>query len=302
MAKQAVVDIGENVREKRQRTLDKANEALRSKLGWILDWQSTEMSRGILGRWDLGEEIEEVVRDRDHRIYGHTAQADIATFLSEDPSLISVAKQIYHAYPDRKKLVEITEMRMQDGVTHLSYSHIRRLTGVKDEQKRHSLMNLCLENCWTSDELGRRIMELHGGSASNNPNGRASAPKTAESVIGQMLDFANDFDSRNSRIWRDPRHSLTAQVDKLEAEAYTEELAKKLGELAHRMRLLANEANMRAEEAERKYEEVVKGLKKKNAGPVTAALQYIHTENESADVTHPKRRERPVGGRKVKVG
>jgi hypothetical protein len=291
----------EETKDIRTQAREKANEALQAKIGWIVKWQASEVSRSILGRWDLGEEIDEVLQDkaRGGRIFGKGAMSTIAMFMSEDPSVISMAHKLYKAYPDYKRLVEITEMRMQDEVTPLSYSHIRQLLAVKDPQRRHELMNKCLEACWTSAELGRAVQGLNGGKQTNNPNGRASTPKDAETVISQMISFADDFDSRNIRVWKDPRHSVSAQVDRLEPIQYTEELVKQLGVLAHRMRQLANEATARAEEAERKCDEVSRVLAM-GTEAITPAVDLTDKQPDAADELRRKRGGRPAG-RRVKV-
>lgn len=269
-----LLDISEGVIEERKQARETATPALQAKLDWIVGWQKNESSRGILGRWDLGSEIDEIWRDLKKnagRVFGKTAKRTIALFMKEDPSVVNVAHRLFKTYERRKDLEEVTEMTMQDGVTPLSYSHIRQLLCVDSTQRRHELMNECLLKCWTSAQLGAAIQKENGGKTTNNPNGRGpTIPKDAETVIGQMLSFADDFDSRNVKVWRDNRYSVAAQVDKMEPIQYTGELAKKLGELAHRMRLLANEAVARAEEAETKFEQVTLVLKK---GP--AALKPI---------------------------
>jgi hypothetical protein len=296
------IKLSEGVKDAREQALEQANEALRGKIGWIMEWQQRQGAASILGRWELGQEIDEIWRDQKQggKIYGRSSKRVIALFMQEDPSIVNMAHKLYTTYRDYKRLKEITEMRMQDGVTYLSYSHMRQLLAIKDEQTRHELLNRCLEECWTSSQLGVAVQELNGGKQSNNPNGRGVAiPANAETVIGQMIDFADDFESRNIKVWKDPRHSVAAQVEKLEPIQYTEDLAKKLGELAHRMRQLANEANARAEEAERKYEEVNRVLKM--GTEEIAPVVVLRLPNEEADETRMKRGDRPAG-RRAKVG
>jgi hypothetical protein len=293
-----MIAIGEAVVDARKEALEKANDALKVKLDWLANWQRTEASRGIMGRWDLGEEIDEIwadLRQNAGRTFGKAAKKTVALFMKEDPSIVNMAHKLYLLYPDRKRLVEMTEMVMQDGVTSLSYSHIRQLITIKDERIRMQLLNRCLEHCWTSAELGVEVQKLNGGIQSRNPNGRAATPKDAETVIGQMMSFADDFDSRNIKVWRDQRTSLSSQVDRLEPIQYTEDLANKLGELAHRMRQLATEANTRAEEAERKHEQVMQVLK---TGP--AAVNTVAEMVKDKPNTNERHMKRIVG-RRVKV-
>jgi hypothetical protein len=304
MTARNVISLNEGAKGARQSALETANPALRAKLSWIIDWQRSEISRSILGRWELGQEIDEVwldLKKNSGKRFGRDSKATIALFMREDPSIVNMAHKLYRAYQQRTELVDITEMTMQDGITHLSYSHIRQLLSIRDPQKRHELMNRCLENCWTSVELGLAVQEMNGGKQTNNPNGRAAIPKDAETVIDQMISFADDFDSRNLRVWKDPVHSVVAQVDRMEAIQYTEDLAKKLGELAHRMRQLANEAVARAEEAERKYEQVTRVIK---LGPATLQPPEDLTDNseDEAIAAIKKRRGFRPAGRRAKVG
>lgn len=298
MADQEILRVNDSVIEARDEAFNKANPALREKIDWVIDWQKTEAARGIMGRWELGKEIDEIIVDETEnqgRRFGAKSKSTIALFMSEDPSVIVMAHKVFCTWPDRKKLAEITEMTMMDQRTHLSYSHIRQLVAIKDETIRMKLLNACLLNCWTSAELGLAVQKANGGKQTNNPNGRATMPKDAQTVIGQMIDFADDFDSRNVRVWRDAKHSLSAQVDKLKPIEYTEDLARKLGELAHRMRQLADEATLRAEEAEAKYDQVNKTLKLGAAG-IKSAAELVSTSDEAAD-TVTKRGNKPVGRR-----
>ena len=292
-----ILSYNEGVAELRQAALGKANSELRSKIDWIVDWQHHEASRGILGRWELGQEIDEVWTDLESnqgRRYGKASKSTIALFMREDPSIVNMAHKLYVTYPEKKRLLEICEMTMQDQITRLSYSHIRQLLAIKSDKKRAELLNQCLLNCWTSAELGIEVQKANGGTNTNNPNGRSAVPKDAQTVIGQMLDFADDFTSRNTKVWRDSRHSLTAQVDKLEPIQYTEDLAKKLGELAHRMEQLADEAKVRASEARRNFEHVTGVLKKGPAG-IKTAVELAAEINATPDETQVQ--ARPVGRR-----
>src|SRR5580692_5266722 len=113
--------MNEQLAEDRKSILENVLPALRRKIEWIIDWQKQELSCSLLGRWDLGHEIDEVYRDHDMnggRVFGRKAKSTIATFLREDPSVVNMAHSLYRTYPDRKVLVDITEMVMVDGMTH----------------------------------------------------------------------------------------------------------------------------------------------------------------------------------------
>ncbi len=136
---------------------------------------------------------------------------------------------------------------------------------------------------------------------SNSPNGRAGIPKDAQTVIAQQISFADDFDSRNARVWDDPKHSISHHVDKLDETAYTEDLAKKLGEVAQRMQQLANAAQKRADEATAAYNKVWRALKMgtdnaKMAASLIKALPMDDDDGEEHLPTNP-RATRTVGRR-----
>ena len=299
-----IVPMGESLIARRTAAKEKMNPALQAKLQWIIDWKASENCQSLIKRWELGAQVTEIVKDLEEdqgRKYGLGSMKLLETVLYEDRSVLNDARRFYRVYPDKKRVEEICQMTMQDGDTHVSFSHIRQLLSTKDESTRQEALNLALINCWTSEQLGAHVQKVNGGKMSNSPNGRAGIPKDAQTVIAQQISFADDFDSRNARVWDDPKHSISHHVDKLDETAYTEDLAKKLGEVAQRMQQLANAAQKRADEATAAYNKVWRALKMgtdnaKMAASLIKALPMDDDDGEEHLPTNP-RATRTVGRR-----
>lgn len=239
-------------------------EALRHKLDWMLDWFNDDRRYTLTSRWSLGHELQDITKaeNENDKRYGVSALSKLEKFVDDDPSLLRVAIKIA-TYWQQAEIEKIADMVMADGVTHISYSHIRVLTSMDDADDRNRFLHQAIKHNWTSSQLGAAVVS-EKGKRSNNSQGRGVAiPKDAAMVIKQQMDFADDFDKRNLKVWKDPQHSLTSQLAKIEAEEYTQELADTLGVLAKRMRQLAEEADKRAEEAEHKYAEVSAAIKQR---------------------------------------
>jgi hypothetical protein len=259
--------------EQHKAMIEKMPPALREKLDVLLDWLKDDREYTLVSRWELGNElltIEEAEETGDTKRFGKKALTKLSKFVDDDPSMLRVVTKFARCWT-RKEVEHFSSALMSDGVTHLSYTHLRALANVKEEKKRKELLDATLKNCWTASQLSKEIVALHG-SKSRNPKGRKPAiPKDAKSVIQQQLLFAEDFENRNLKVWKDPQHSLSKHIANMDNSEYSEQLAEQLGHLAKRMRQLAEEADKRASEAERKYEEVTDVLKIKTKPIKTAA-------------------------------
>jgi hypothetical protein len=192
---------------------------------------------------------------------------------------------------------------MADGTTPLSFSHMRVILALDNaktgEDDRRKAIAMTLERCWTAEQLGRYVKGQTGGEGTNNREGRPLAkPKGLDGVISQQLQFAEDFEKRNLKIWKDPELSVTGQLAKVDASQYTEDMANQLGTLALRLRQLADAANERATEAERRHREVRQALEKRYGEGLKMASQL---SNEDGDAIEEARKEPTKIGRKKSV-
>lgn len=288
------VSISEALISKRNRAIKKMCPEMRYKLDWIIEWCKTEQRHSIMSRWTLGAEVIDI-RNK----FGEKNYKALRLFIPEDPSMLQKV-ETFATYYSKEEAEQLADLVMADGNTLLSYSHVRLLISIENEVQRKEAINLILINCWTSAQLGAHIKTLLG---KRSKGGRKPAvPKDARTVIDQQLAFVEDFENRNVNVWRNPTHSLTAQVAKIEPKEYTEDLAKQLGRLAHQMRQLATEATVRADEAERKYSEIKRVL---DVGAVDIpAAAELDNEWEDVDnvVSRKLRDTKPINKDLVNAG
>lgn len=282
MTKRSTIPIHEALLDKRRRAMEKMNGALRDKLDYILEWYNKEKKASLVNRWELGNEIKDILVDQSENrsaTYGKRAWAKIKLFIDEDESTLRHTARLAKFYTE-EEIEQISKMTMSDGSTHLSYSHLRSLAALDNKTQRDELLQLTLENCWTSAQLGAEVKRRNGRVKTNNPLGRAAVPKDAKTLIQQQINFADDFEKRNLAVWGNPTRSLSAQMQTMKPDDYTTEFANQLGNLAHRMRQLANEAATRADEADRKYKEITRILKLDKTSD-----KVIVTESDSNEET-----------------
>ncbi len=260
---------------------EEMNEALRSKLDSCLKWFKDENTRTIVNRWHLGEEIREVYEDEkkgNGQKFGKDSIKRLSFFFREDPSVLRQSYYLAKAYT-KNQVEELANTVMSDGVTRISYSHLRQLISLATEEQREEALKAALCGCFTSAQLGEYIHKKYGGKQDRGAGRKPAIPKTANEVISQQLQFVDDFESRNAKVWNDKRSSLSTRVDELDPEDYNEQLVKKLTELAYRMRILEKEAGERAEEAEAKLEQVKKALK----NPAMLVKSKFESEEDDDD-------------------
>lgn len=280
--------------EEREALIEKMPPALREKLDFMLEWLADDRRHTLVNRWELGRELRDIVdaeSSSNSKRFGIAALKKLEKFIDDDPSILHVAERIAR-YWTRSEIAAMAETPMADGVSYISYSHVRALSALPDEGDRDFFLKEAIKNSWTAVELGKAIIDKYGNK-SRNPNGRAGLPKNAEAIITQQLGFVEDFENRNIKVWKDPQRSLSAQLAKVSPTAYTDELAKKLGVLAKRMRQMATEANARATEAEQKFNEITQIMNEKHK-PIATPAEIVENEEtteviQEAPPVQPKR-------------
>lgn len=269
----------------REELLAEANQALRDKVDWVINWYKNDTKNSLLSRWQLGAQVAEIIQDQREsgcRTYGTRAFQTIALFSGEAEGSLRVCARMAHCYNERE-IIKLSELTMADGLTPISFSHMRALISLDSPEKRQEALELTLERCWTAEQLSKYVKAQTGARNTNNPDGRPVAiPRDLNAVIDQQLSFADDFDKRNTRVWNNPAHSVATQMIKLPKEQYTEDLATKLSRLAHQMEVVSQEAMKRRAEALEKWQEVRNELDSRYANGVRLLAEV---EQESMDAT-----------------
>lgn len=244
-------NIGEGIAAKRQKQLNKLQKDLREYVDWVLEWCQDEQRNSLVRRWELGNHLNQISNK-----FGVKGLRKLKTFLKEDPSMLHKVSKLAEYY-SREDIIAICDRLMADGITHVSYSHMRIIVGVPGKEDRNDILELTFQNCWTSVQLGAHVKKKFD-SRSPNPKGRGPAiPKDAKQLISQQIQFAEDFDDRNLHVWNRPEYSLSTQVDKLDPVEYNEDLEKQLATVVHRFRIISTEASKRADEAEKALADMV---------------------------------------------
>jgi hypothetical protein len=275
-------DNTNELREKQQDLMADANPALKAKVHWVVNWCKQETKNSLLSRWELGEQINEVFRDHSEngcKRYGSKAFQTIAAFSGEAEGSLRICAKLAKSYV-RGQIVDISEMIMADGVTPLSFSHIRCVLALDNPSERQEALNMALERCWTVDSLNKYVLSKMGGGNSAHKGRPVAKPKDVEGVIAQQMSFAADFNKRNTNVWQDPKHSISAHLAKIPTSMYTEDMAAKLCKLAQQLRALADDVGVRADEAEKKYEEVRHAVEAKLTNGVKMASELTEEKEE----------------------
>lgn len=279
-------DNSETLRSHQLALLDKANKALKDKVGWVVDWYKEDARHSLQSRWDLGAQVAEIINDEDKencKRYGKKAFATLAAFSGEAEGSLRLCARLATIF-SANRIRELSEMVMADGITPLSFSHIRCVLSLDTEEARQTAINLALERCWTCDELSRYVLSLDKKKKGNNTQGRPVAkPKDLSGIIRQQMSFAEDFEKRNLQVWKTPDSSLSGHLAKVDEKEYTEELAEQLGQLAYKMKQLEIEAGDRAKEAESRFRQVRTALDLRYGSGLKLASQLTEEPDDDED-------------------
>jgi hypothetical protein len=141
-------------------------------------------------------------------------------------------------------------MRLPRG-NPLTYTHVVELARIEDETRREKILKQAVKEGWTTRKLTKVIQA--GPSQQDKPEdhrGRPLAkPRDFDAVLDQQASFIKDFLSRNDQVWSHEEHFLSAKVEDLTGDQFTQERANRLKQHADQMNLLAQKAKERADEA-----------------------------------------------------
>lgn len=242
--------------KKRKRIYAEANQALKGKLDWIIDWTRKESARGLISRYELGTVVKEIYDDEkaDGSVYGKNSFQKIALFTGEDPGLIRMAMRLVNCFT-LEQVEQLAATIMADGITPLSYSHVRQLLTIDNSSARETALQKTVNNTWTSGQLGEYIHNLshHGNGLTDDFSSRS--PKTINGLLLQQQKFADDWETKCEHFL-DPSQSLSAKAKGLSNDEITEELAKKIYNLHQQQLLLVGQITKMANETESQYKHI----------------------------------------------
>jgi hypothetical protein len=142
-------------------------------------------------------------------------------------------------------------MRLPRG-NPLTYTHVVELARIEDETQREKILKQAVKEGWTT----RKLINVVGESDAPQPDkpedhrGRPlGKPRDFDAVLDQQANFIKDFCARNDQVWTHQEHSLSAKVENLNGDQFTQERANRLKQHADQLGLLAQKAKERADEA-----------------------------------------------------
>jgi hypothetical protein len=259
----------EMAQEQAEVLMDESPPALREKITWIRNYFEDEWRRGIVGRYQVAAVIREIyddVTDNKGAVYGAKAVKVIKKVFGWDDGIIYQALHVADTFTP-EQIENIALMRLPGG-RPLSYSHVVALSKVEDEHHREKLLKQTIRDGWTAQKLTNAVDRAASPEPSKPPERRGrpvAKPRDFDAVLDQQGSFAQDFLSRNDKVWSHPEHSLRAKLNALEPADFTTERAGRLKRHAQVMSLLAEKAQERADEAVSVHKVFVRLLKEETA-------------------------------------
>jgi hypothetical protein len=254
----------EITQERIERILEQSPPVLREKIAWIRECFADEWRRSIEWRYQVAVLIRDIyddVTENRGAVYGAKAIEVIKQSFGWDNGVIYQALHVADAFTP-EQIEEITQMRLAGGKP-LSYSHVVALSSVEDEGQREKLLKQAVKEGWTT----RKLTNVVGESDVPQPDrpedhrGRPlGKPRDFDAVLDQQASFIKDFCARNDQVWSQEEHSLSAKVEDLTGDQFTQERATRLKQHADQLTLLAQKAKERADEALRVHKLFVQVL------------------------------------------
>jgi hypothetical protein len=235
----------------REKILQKATPAFRTKLESIETWLRTEMGHTLRSRYELGllvKDLYEAERKDGGKLYGRNAIGRICKVLKWDDGLIRQALQFVQTFTleDLDRLCGV----VQPTGAPLTWSHVRSVLPLRDPARRKDFLDRTVAEGWTCTELAEEIKRREDRGAADGRGRPPRMPKDFDAAVAQQQESADRWERLYTRVWSAEDRSLAAQAAKLPKDEVTEERLRQARELAHQLRQVADQAAKQAETAE----------------------------------------------------
>lgn len=202
------------------------NVALRKILEGVRTWIVRNVEWGLRRTWKLGKTLKRV-HDQEAK-YGSRAVERMSEVLLCDKGVLTKAMHFYRAFPE-KKLEKLLKLRMKVSGEPVTYTHIDKLITVPNEAQRDKLLQECVDNDWTPEELAYHIQVMYREATGQTKLPHAGGrPRKVPTTIVQLL---TNFERATGVLVRDdplmynhPLVNFVRFVDNLPADKVTPEL------------------------------------------------------------------------------
>lgn len=180
-------------------------------------------STGILGRYRIGQMVDEVTKDE--RQYGENAVLSLAESLDGimSPNQLWDCRKFSQTY-DEDKLKELMERKTASG-NMITWTHLLMLLQVSLSTERRRLENRVFSEDLTSDELAIIIQDILGNDEPRRGGGRKpQLPKTIATGLSQIEKFAGEI-SKREKLWQ---QAVGDRIAKAGPDELTKETVKRL--------------------------------------------------------------------------
>lgn len=216
---------------RRDEIIEDMNAELRRVKEGIDKWLVRNVECGLRRTWNLGRVLKRV-HDREKR-YGPKPIERLTAVVECDKSLLQKAMRFYTSFPTKKELDRLLSMRMKITGEPVTYTHVEKLTTVDDKARRDRLLQECVENDWTAEELAYHIRVMCREETGNPrlPHAGGRPPKIPKSIVQLTDNYEKTVGTlvRNEPLmYNHPLVNFIRYVNDLPSDKVTPELLAKL--------------------------------------------------------------------------
>lgn len=199
--------------------------------------------------WELGCKLNEIHKaaQENAEIYGQQLIPRIAVAVGyKTPRQLHQAMSVVSQFGTKTAFMQYVKMRGEAGNT-LSWSHIAYLAAVRDTDMRQQLAATTLQQCWTAEDLWKRVKALANRTPRGIPGGRIRVPTSVNACLSHVAAQASRFVHNVDNAWTGEAFDLPKAVELVPASKIDGKLLQSLEETRNDVAALVARAQLLAD-------------------------------------------------------
>lgn len=185
-------------KERQKAALDEMSSDLKKVYKQIKSKTDAISKNVILAMYDVGELVQQVTRNE--RKYGEAAVPTLAVALGKQWSANQLwdYRQLANSWT-RAGIEKLVGQKTAGGNT-ITLTHLKKLSGISDTEKRREMTKRVFVEDLTTDELADAILSGSGGKKRSSGGRKPTPPKTITSGLKQIASYPEQVGNR-VKIW-----------------------------------------------------------------------------------------------------
>jgi len=236
--------------------------------------------------WELGKKIQEIYKDAqsDQELYGANLldRLGIALGFSNGRPLRE-SMQVVDTFGTKKLFMTYVKLKGEAG-NSLSWSHLKHLAKIGDDDRRMQLASTAVAKNQTADVLRQRVQEYcDSKKRGSGRKPKTKIPTTARSMLTHVTSQSNKFIENFDKAWTGDAFSITDQVHEIPSDKLDDKLTGALAATKVSLEDMRDRADELIDQLMAAEEDVEKRMKAQAEADEAAAEEAELEEEEYED-------------------